>query len=1207
MTLTQRIAVVLMTLALAAMAMMSTSVRADETIRARGWVHEKEGFGRLVFDWSAPVRFSARIEGRQLVVEFDRPASFTTDRALSQLSPYIAGIAEQSDRRIAFNLTGDWTLKSFKDGTKVALDLYGTPPMLAKASPPTPASPPPAAAATPPPAPAATVASQAPPASAASPPAPAAPPPAPTTAAAQPPASAAKALTSNAPSSNATVPAPVVKLRFGQHDGFTRLVLDFPAAVPYRVDRQGDEARLVIDAPARLALDGTVRSWPAPIKDLHADGSESKPVLALSLMPGTAIKDFRDGPRLVLDLAPATGQAAAAASSSSTPAAPSSAAPSSPAAPTAAAPATADGAPGASDAGKPKPLLPAHAMTAADLLNGASTTVPAASIAPAAPSRDVPKIDATPVDPNAPLLTVALDSSGDGPSLRFPWTDPTGLAVFRRSGALWLVFDKPARFDLSALATPGMAAFEELAQVPGTQAALRLVGASGLAALPRRDGSAWIVDLRPQAEGAATPIALIPDASAVPPRLLLRLVSAGEPMSIKDPEVGDRLTVVTSAEPGLGVVPAQGWPGFKLLATVQGIAVEPHQDGLQVTKTADGIAIATGTDPNLAPVASSVKPAEAGADAATTDTAEADGPAATDRLFDLPAWRREDEGDFATVEAKLKAAIEAAPDSSREMARLDLARFYFAHGRAAETGGLIDLIAGERSDPLLDPQPLLMRAASAFLTGDPVVAGAALDQPALDGEIEADPWRGALAALKGDWAKAAADFQQAGPLVGDYPQAVRFQLGALAAETAIQTQDSVGAHDWLDKLKADQPTPAQGAKIAFLEGMLARSEGQASAAHEFWDKIGPEADADTAARTEFAKVDLDAETHAITDAEAIKRLEVLRFAARGSLMEFPLLKRLGQIYLAAGKPRQGLEILRQLASHFPQHRDLNKVMAAMTKGFRDAFLGETAKKLTPLEAISLYGQFSELTPPGAEGGEIAMALADRMIDMDLLDRADAVLLDQVRHKLTGADKARVGAKLAEVRLLDDNPDGALAALKESGGPNLPEDLAADRRRVEAQALHRAGRSLEALALLADDQDPSAGKLKARIYWELKEWAEAAREFDRLLAGADAQKLTPDQAEWGVAEAIALALAGDKFKLAELRQKLGAAMKETAQAAAFAMLTDPESDPESRLAQKLAGVARFESFMSDYKAKLSAAAPSTSQAPSGAPATTNAGG
>jgi hypothetical protein len=1163
MILRRRLALLLMGLLLAAMAMAATGASAGETIRTRGWVHEKEGFGRLVFDWAAAVGYTAKIDGQTLTVEFDRPASFTTDRALKLLAPYIAGIAEQTDRRLVLNLTGPWKLKSFYDGTKVALDLYGTPPALAKAAPASPA------VATPLPAAAATAT-------------PLATPPPTATATAQP----------AAPPSNATTAAPVVKLRFGQHDGYTRLVLDFPTVVPYRIDRQGDDAHVVIDAPARLALDGNVSSWPAPLKDLHAGGSESKPVLTLNLVPGTTLKDFRDGPRIVLDLAP--GTAAAASPAAPAPDAPATTADHAVPTPTAANDNTA---PPAGNAGQPKSLLPPNAMTAADFLNGASTAAPVAS---AAAPKNGPEIDTLPVDPNAPPLIVAVDQSGDGPTLKFPWKDPTGLAVFRRSGALWLVFDKPARFDLSGFSAPGLDAFDKVAQVAGAPAALRLAGADDLAALPRREGNSWIVDLRPQAEGAATPIPVTSEPTATPPRTLLKLVSAGDPMTIRDPEVGDRLTVVTSTEPGLGVEPAQGLPAFKLLATVQGIAVEPRQDGLQTVKTADGIAITAGANPALAPVASAAKP-----DAAADDT-QPDGPAATERLFDLPAWRREQEGDFATVETRLKAAIEAAPEDKREIARLDLARFYCAHGRAAEAGGLIDLIGSERKEPLLDPQPLLIEAASAFLTGDPVAAGKALNQRALDGEIEADPWRGALSALKGDWAKAASDFQESDALIDDYPQAVRFQLQSLAVESAIQTQDAAGAYDGLDKLKADHPTPPQEARIAFLEGLLARSEGNAQAATEAWDAMGPAADSDTAARTEFARVDLAQETGAITDAEAIRRLEALRFATRGSLMEFPLLERLGELYLADGKPRQGLEILRQLASHFPQHRDLNKVMAAMTRGFRDAFLGEPAKKLKPLEAIALYGQFSELTPPGAEGGEIAMALADRMIDIDLLDRADAVLLDQVRHKLTGVDKARVGAKLAEVRLLDEDPDQALAALKESSGPDLPAPLAADRRRIEAQALHRTGRSLEALALLANDQDPDAGKLKARIYWEMKEWALAAREFDRLLAGADAQLLTPDQVEWGVAEAIALSLAGDKFKLAELRQKIGPAMKETAQGPTFAMLTDPESDPESLLATKLAGVARFESFMTDYRAKLNAAAPSTSEAPGTAPATTAGG-
>src|SRR5262245_33687287 len=102
-----------------AIALASVVAQADEAIRARGWVHQDKGFGRLVFDWTKPVGYSAKIEDQKLVIEFDRPASFNTSRALSLLSPYISSIAEQTDRRLVLNLTGTWKLKSFTDSTRV--------------------------------------------------------------------------------------------------------------------------------------------------------------------------------------------------------------------------------------------------------------------------------------------------------------------------------------------------------------------------------------------------------------------------------------------------------------------------------------------------------------------------------------------------------------------------------------------------------------------------------------------------------------------------------------------------------------------------------------------------------------------------------------------------------------------------------------------------------------------------------------------------------------------------------------------------------------------------------------------------------------------------------------------------------------------------------------------------------------------------------
>src|SRR5262249_44725244 len=147
--------------------------------------------------------------------------------------------------------------------------------------------------------------------------------------------------------------------------------------------------------------------------------------------------------RLVLDLAKA-GDAVAPSASAAAPVAASDQPEAAPA------PATADGtAPTDDRANRPRSLLPAHAMTAADLLNGASTVGPANL--PADRNDGASSTNMPPLDASAPLMTVAVERSGDGLLLQFPWTGATGLAVFRRSGALWLVFDQPARFDLEAL------------------------------------------------------------------------------------------------------------------------------------------------------------------------------------------------------------------------------------------------------------------------------------------------------------------------------------------------------------------------------------------------------------------------------------------------------------------------------------------------------------------------------------------------------------------------------------------------------------------------------------------------------------------------------------------------------------------------------------------------------------------------------------
>ena len=49
-------------------------------------VAERDGYGRIVFDWSVPVRFSADVIGGQLVVQFDRPLTGNVEAAAANLS-----------------------------------------------------------------------------------------------------------------------------------------------------------------------------------------------------------------------------------------------------------------------------------------------------------------------------------------------------------------------------------------------------------------------------------------------------------------------------------------------------------------------------------------------------------------------------------------------------------------------------------------------------------------------------------------------------------------------------------------------------------------------------------------------------------------------------------------------------------------------------------------------------------------------------------------------------------------------------------------------------------------------------------------------------------------------------------------------------------------------------------------------------------------
>ena len=97
--------------------------------------------------------------------------------------------------------------------------------------------------------------------------------------------------------------------------------------------------------------------------------------------------------------------------------------------------------------------------------------------------------------------------------------------------------------------------------------------------------------------------------------------------------------------------------------------------------------------------------------------------------------------------------------------------------------------------------------------------------------------------------------------------------------------------------------------------------------------------------------------------------------------------------------------------------------------FAQIFLGSKGDDLPPVDALAMFYEFREFTPIGRRGDEMIRRLADRLVAVDLLDQASELLQYQVDHRLEGAARAQVAARLAMVYLTNRKPDRAIAALR----------------------------------------------------------------------------------------------------------------------------------------------------------------------------------
>ncbi|WP_417805774.1 tetratricopeptide repeat protein [Thalassospira lucentensis] len=1141
--------------------------QAVDPVIIRSGMHN--GYGRIVLQWSKPVNYTAEIIGDQLVVRFDSPLVASMRGVLAPISDYVSdGFFDPDGRTVAFVLRDDYEVRAFNVGSNVVLDILDKPKPQEQL--PTPATNP----------------------------APQQPKPQ------QPSASPQITAAPTTPVQSETVEdqtpaARKLEVRVGRHPTFYRLVFDWPNRTDYELSGAQGSQNVAFGSPAQIDATAISRRLPEGVRIRQ---SATNPLdVVIETTPPRSLRHFRSGNKIVVDVMGAQRAPSGAADDRRTASnEPSPTAPEAPPAPAAPTTTAADSAPEAPTT--PAPSAAGSAtnddgpVTAADenpTATGANDPSSPDGLASDAVRAGETNTEGAPVAQQRESiggLKVTVDQNASEMSLNFPFGQPGGAAIWSRAGFLWMVFDVRANLDLDAVRQEAAQIVGVIEQIDSPYATVvRMTIPEGVGLYTNQnDAGDWRVTMQ---QGVLQPVEKLGPTIELDEQTRARLVvpldEIGPTIPVEDPEVGDTLRVVTTAERGYGIENALNYPEFEVLPSVQGVVVAPMNETVQVTNRDDGRAvIVTAEDGlNISPEGARLLASATGVRAATGDGREG-------LIFELDKWRRGGLGNYNKAIAELRGAIAESGDEHRNKARIALAEYYMANGLGPEANAVMSVI--EKADPLMAQkvQFRALKAAVKFLNRDYAEAERLLEDDRLKKIPEMQLWRAVTLAAQGRPNQGARDLLDSVHILDFYPPELLARIGPLATEQALLVGNPDAGMDLIEKmLVTNGLSESKIMDVQYLKGIFEEEAGELDQAVTTWDQVAEGENRKARAHAIFDRTELLMRLERLTIPDAIDQLQKLRFAWRGDAFEMALLKRIGELQLENKDFRDGLNTLRQAAIFFPNMPVAKEATDMMHKTFENLYLGDEINDISAIKAVALYDEFRELTPAGDKGDELIRRLADRMVGVELFDRAEELLEHQVDFRLSGVDKSRVGARLALVYLLDNKPEQTINVIDKTEEPGISDELATQRRHLKARALLDTDRGAEAMASLEGDFTKDAELLRIDYYRQTRDFMSAADTFQRLVGDDEGNVVDgfPDErARYVLNWAVNLAMAGQERTLNMLKRRYGVVMAQSPYAEAFSLITSSPTQgliDYRTLADKVDQVEDFKGFLANYRDQL----------------------
>jgi tetratricopeptide (TPR) repeat protein len=799
-----------------------------------------------------------------------------------------------------------------------------------------------------------------------------------------------------------------------------------------------------------------------------------------------------------------------------------------------------------------------------------------------APSKTAPAAAAPPPETRVSDGDAAVDVRRDSGGLRltFSFAAATPAALFRRADTVWLVLDSTRPIDVEPIRSNGGAVIADVNRLPlarGQAIRIRLSRPQmpSLTGSDQADGTSWTVTFSDTMQTPPRPLIASRNITesalayvTVPlsgPGLLHRLV---------DPDAGDTIMVVTAPPPIRGFIKRQDFVEMSLLESIHGVAVRPNSDDVTAEIAPDKIILGR----------------PGGLTLSSAGVAAQRAPAALQPVFDVAEWRKNQQQNFAARQDALIAAAAAAKPDQRTPARIDLARFYLSRGMYHEAKAVLDLAPADSRPSLEDSVALVVHSVASTLMGRPAQGLKDLANPAIGANYDSELWKALAYARQGKWAEAREKFKNAEFAITSLPVDLQRIVIVDAMRAALEVRDYPGAAKRGSDLEVVGIPPELKPAASVLRGRLDEALGHDKDALNEYGIAAESADRAAAAEAGLCEIMLRRKRDEIIPAEALRELETLSVTWRGDAIEVKTLQLMASFYSEAGRYGESLAAARTATRLEPNSEASRAAQDAAAALFAQLFLSPKGDDLPPVDALGLFYEFRELTPIGRRGDEMIRRLADRLVAVDLLDQASELLQYQVDHRLEGAARAQVAARLAMVYLTNRKPDRAIAALRTTRIADLAGELRQQRLLLEARAQSDIGRHDLAIDIISNIPGREAIRLRSDIYWASRRWRESSEQIELYYADRwrDFKPLDPVEKGDVIRAVVGYALAEDAIGLARFREKYAPLMSGDADRAAFETAGQPATANSAEfgvIAKMAASVDTLDGFLREMRTRF----------------------